>query len=878
MPSRSPSGPVGPVGPVGLSDGTDTQDAATRDAPGAAAPADVRIVDTPAVRVHHPGDLLDLVLATLGIGVVLVVALYAQATATGLTEDVQGFGTVVRRLLQVPQVLVGMIAWLVPLVALGELVLRRLVRQAFEAVGAGLVGILAAVGAGWLLARYGTADLTGPFSVGSVLDLHLSILPTLSGTTALLTAAGARSRRRTASGSWNAIWLALGIALITGLSTLPAVLMTVLIGRVVGLVVRYSSGVQTERAYGSALVDGIRRAGFTPVQLVRVRDVATAHPDGDEALAGDLAAVAITRYGDNRVYAMTTADGDRLDVVVLDGDRQVVGMLTRFWRSLRLRGIDGRAVVSLRQAAERAALLSYAAWSAGVSTPRLLAMAEAEDSMLLVQQHAHGAVPLREVPVELVTDDLLDAVWEQLCIAHGAGLAHRALTSDVVLVERFPARPVPGVDSAGGAEGVSGGARPDDLPTVSVPTVLLTGWESGDVASSELARRMDVSQMLAVLALRVGAERAVASAVRSLPDEDLVAVGPLLQSIALPRATREEARQHKGLLAEVRDALLERLPQADVEPERLVRFGVRTVLSIALTLAVVIIVITTIQFDKVTEALASASDEPWWIATAFLLGLVTFLGSALALVAFAPIKLPLWRVTMVQAASSFVALVAPAGIGPAALNLRMLTRRGVNNALAVASVGLVQVSQLVTTVALLVVLSLVSGTQEPLHLPPATVLVAGAVVVIGLAAALLVPRARQWALARTVPVWRQTWPRLVQMMGQPRRLAVAVAGNLLMTLGYLGAFAACLAAFGRELSLIDLAVIYLVGNATGAVVPSPGGLGAVELALITGLSGPGHIPLPIATSVVVLFRALTFWGRIPLGWLAMRALQRTGEL
>ena len=240
----------------------------------------------------------------------------------------------------------------------------------------------------------------------------------------------------------------------------------------------------------------------------------------------------------------------------------------------------------------------------------------------------------------------------------------------------------------------------------------------------------------------------------------------------------------------------------------------------------------------------------------------------------------MWRVTLVQAAASFVALVAPAGVGPAALNLRMLTRRGVPSPLAAASVGLVQVSQLITTVGLLVVLSLVSGTQEPLQMPPTAVLLGVGFVLVAAAAAMLVPAVRQWVLVRTVPVWKQTWPRLVQMLSQPRRLLVALGGNLLMTTGYLGAFYACLAAFGVQLSPIELAVIYLFGNAAGAVVPSPGGLGPVEIALIGGLVGSTgtEVTPAIATSVVVLFRALTFWGRVPIGWLAMRTLQRTGEL
>src|SRR5665648_849930 len=458
----------------------------------------VRIVDTPTVRVHHPADLVGAVLSLIAIVLVLVLAVFAHRTTTGITQDVQGVAVVVRRVLFVPvAVLEGLVTFIAPIAVLAELVMRRLVRQAFEAVAGGLLAVLTALLAAWLITELGVPDLRSAFSIWSrEANLALVTIPALmSGTAGLLTAAGQRSRRRTVAWSWNLLWVALGVALITGAVTLPGALLTVLIGRTTGLGLRYAFGVRSERAYGPALVAGIRRAGFTPVRLIRVRDVASTHPSGDDALATDLAAVAITRYGDNRVYAMTTENGDRLDVVVLDGDRQVVGILTRFWRSMRLRGIEGRAVVSLRQAAERAALLCYAAWSAGVCTPRLLGLAESEDSMILTQQHARGAVPLRDLPPDEVTDEVLDAIWKQLSIAHGAVLAHRALTADVVLVN-------PDADACPPDSPATGAQDPD------APVVLLTGWESGDVASSELARRMDISHLLAVLALKVGADRA----------------------------------------------------------------------------------------------------------------------------------------------------------------------------------------------------------------------------------------------------------------------------------------------------------------------------------------------------------------------------------
>lgn len=820
----------------------------------------VRIVDTPAVRVHHPGDLLAMVLCALGVAVVCVLAVYAQGTTEGLAEDVQGFDSVLRRILFVPvAVLETVITFVAPVAVLVELFWRRLPRQAAEAFAAGVLGALGATLGAWLISRFGIVELRTAFSVVSGGERVVLVPPMLSATAALLTAAGSRNRRRTLPWSWNLLWIALGVAAVTNAVTLPGAIVTLLVGRMVGLAVRYASGVQSERAYGAALVDGVRRAGFDPASLVRVRDVSAEHVDGEAGLAADLASVALTRNADHRVYAMTTRDGRRLDVVALDGDRQVVGMLARFWRSLRLRGIEGRGVVSLRQAAERTALLSYAAAAAGVRTPRLLGIAEAEDSMLLIQEHATDAVPLRDLPDEDLTDAVLDAMWEQVRLAHAAGLAHRSLSSDVVLVDR-----------TGAYAGGDGSDRPGG------PVALLTGWEQGDVASSELARRMDVSQLLAALAMRVGAERAVASASRVLPDHDLARIGPLLQSIVLPPVTREEAREHKEVLGELREALLAKLPEAQAEPERLVRFGVRTVLTLVLAAAAVIVVLTFFNFADIERALRQA--QPWWAAVAFACGLVTFLGSALAMVAFAPVRLPLWRTTLVQAAAAYVSLAAPAGIGPAALNLRLLQRRGVAVPVAVASVGLVQLSQLITTLAVLFVLYLFSGRDDLLALPSTAVVVALAVVAVAIGAVMLIPRVRGWVLARVGPVWRQTWPRLVQMLSRPSRFAVAVLGNLIMTFGYLGAFWASLAAFNLELSLIDLAIVYLLGNATGAAVPSPGGLGTVELTLIGLLWRTAGVATGLATSVVALFRGLTFWARIPVGWLAMRTLQRQGEL
>jgi uncharacterized protein (TIRG00374 family) len=149
------------------------------------------------------------------------------------------------------------------------------------------------------------------------------------------------------------------------------------------------------------------------------------------------------------------------------------------------------------------------------------------------------------------------------------------------------------------------------------------------------------------------------------------------------------------------------------------------------------------------------------------------------------------------------------------------------------------------------------------------------VAVLALLGALLtVPAIRQWVWLKVGPTLAQVWPQLVWIIGQPRRLILGLTGNFIQTAGYVAAFWASLEAFGKGgIPLINVALVFLVGNAAGSAVPVPGGLGAVEIALTTGLAGAG-LPTAVAAPVAVLFRALTYWARVPLGWIAWRYLQR----
>jgi undecaprenyl-diphosphatase len=104
------------------------------------------------------------------------------------------------------------------------------------------------------------------------------------------------------------------------------------------------------------------------------------------------------------------------------------------------------------------------------------------------------------------------------------------------------------------------------------------------------------------------------------------------------------------------------------------------------------------------------------------------------------------------------------------------------------------------------------------------------------------------------------------------KLSLLFGGSALVTFAYIGALAASVQAFGGGPGLVVLGAVYLGAAALAAVAPTPGGLGAIEAALVAGLTGVGVPPGP-AVSAVVLYRLATYWLPVLPGWLCWRFLQ-----
>jgi uncharacterized membrane protein YbhN (UPF0104 family) len=268
-----------------------------------------------------------------------------------------------------------------------------------------------------------------------------------------------------------------------------------------------------------------------------------------------------------------------------------------------------------------------------------------------------------------------------------------------------------------------------------------------------------------------------------------------------------------------------------------------------------------------------------WTAAAVAASALPVLAMSTALLAATPRPLPLGRTAVVQLATSFANALTPAGAGGVALNVRFLQRRGIPGAESVAVVGLVQLTSVITTITAMTLLLLGTGqvTATLLRLSPEGLALALAAAAAAAAVLVVWPAARARARAWVLVPLREAWPRLRETLRSPARLVGLTASHLAVTGGLALTLYLCLRAFDVQLPLTGLLLALLAGSAVAAAAPVPGGVGAVEAAT-TGAVVAAGAPAALALPAVLLFRLLTFWLRVPLGWLCLVLLRRRGAV
>ncbi|WP_458245554.1 lysylphosphatidylglycerol synthase domain-containing protein [Streptomyces sp. MAI_2237] len=850
-------------------------------------------------RVHRPSDLMRLMVGVLGIVLLLAIAAFAHGTTSGLEQDInKGTGQAPDLLIKIAGLASSIAILLVPVAfAIERLIKRDGLRIADGVLAAVLAhGVTLATDLWVAKAAPGSIQeaLTQP-SPGNIHALTDPVHGYLAPVIAYMTAVGMSRRPRWRAVLWIVLLLDAFSMLVTGYTTPFSIILTVLIGWTVAYGTLYAVGSPNVRPTGRTLMAGLRHVGFRPVTAAR-EEMPENHETGDRG----------------RRYFVTLEDGPPLDVTVVDREQQAQGFFYRAWRNLTLRGFATRSSLqSLRQALEQEALLAYAAIAAGANAPKLIATSElGPDAVMLVYEHTGGRT-LDSLADDEITDELLHDTWHQVRALQSRRIAHRRLVGDAILVDR------------------SG-------------TVILTDLRVGEIAAGDLLLRMDVSQLLVTLGLRVGAERAVTSAVAVLGPDAVADCLPMLQPIALSRTSRatlrrlareraqrereavleasrqakqarlEAADDHAGpalekpdkkavraearaekraideaideareedLLTQIRHQVLLIRPQAPVEPARLERVRPRTLISFIAGAIGAYFLLTQLTHIEFGPLIENAQ---WgWVVAALAFSAASYFAAAMALLGFVPERVPFLRTVGAQVAGSFVKIVAPAAVGGVALNTRFLQRAGVRPGLAVASVGASQLFGLGCHILMLLSFGYLTGTEKTPSLSPSRTVIAGLLTVAVLVLVVTsVPFLRKFVVTRVRSLFAGVVPRMLDVLQRPQKLVTGIGGMLLLTACFVMCLDASIRAFGQQGASLSIASVAVVFLAGNALGSAAPTPGGVGAVEATLTVGLIAVGLPkeVAAPAVLLFRLLTLWLPVLPGWLAFNQLSRKQAL
>jgi uncharacterized membrane protein YbhN (UPF0104 family) len=539
------------------------------------------------------------------------------------------------------------------------------------------------------------------------------------------------------------------------------------------------------------------------------------------------------------VLSAASAESNAPAVIELYGPHQRSGgTLRQLWGKLRLRGSETAPLqTSMRRAVEHRALMAIAIGDLGVANTSTIAIAELDRGWTL---YAHKSV--RGVPItQCATKTPVARVWESLRTLHDSQISHGDLNVKQITVD----------DGA----------------------VLFGGFGSAEYGATETQLQSDLAQLLVTTSALYDAKSAVGAAIDAFGKDAVLTASRRLTKSAVPKRIRQSVNGAGDALSRARTEVMRQTGADKIKTETITRFTRSQVIQMVLLGALVYVAYPFIS--TVPTFFSELRTANWWWA---LLGLavsgLTYVGAAAALWACTDGTVNFWKLSIAQVANTFAATTTPAGVGGLALSTRFLQKAGLSTLRATAAVALQQSVQVISHIVLLILFSTIAGASMNLShfVPDATVLYLIAGVALGIVGTFLfVPTLRRWLATDVRPRLKEVTSDLVDLAREPKRLALIVLGDAGTTLGAALALWASVEAFGGGASFVTCAVVTMVGGTLASAAPTPGGVGAVEAALIGGLAAFG-VPAAVGVPSVLLYRVLTCWLPVFIGWPVMRWL------
>ena len=540
--------------------------------------------------------------------------------------------------------------------------------------------------------------------------------------------------------------------------------------------------------------------------------------------------------------------GKPIELSVYGRDASDARVLAKLWRFFVYRDSGPTLILDRLQLVEHEAYLTLMAGRAGVLVPDVLAAGRfgpSRDAALVTR--APDGTTLAQAEAADLTDGTLDEILLAVLRLREAGFAHGMLGGDTVVVS---------------GQGVC--VRNFRRASASAPASRLD---------------TDLAAVLAAMAVRAGAERTAAAAVRVLDAGTARAALVHLQRSALDPVTVAALQHDKDLLPRLREAVasgigieVPKLAEAKRVSWANLLFAVGSLIGIWAIIGIL---------SGAGDSLEAIKGASWgWVALSFVFAQLPVVAEGWALLGAATGQLPFGRCVALETSNTFTALVG-GDVAVFAVRVRFFQRQG-SDAEAAVSSGVIATTASWTVKGLLFIVAIPFAVGS-FHASPdsgdhqaAVWIILAVVLAAGVAAALiaLVPRLRRLASRRIRPHLLNIWANVKLIAAEPRKIFYVLAGSTLSQLLMVFSLGAAVHAVGQQASLATLITVNTLAAILGGAVPVPGGLGVVEAGLIAGLTSAG-LPQDQAVAAVLIQRFFAsylppVWGWLTLAWMRRR--------
>lgn len=298
-------------------------------------------------------------------------------------------------------------------------------------------------------------------------------------------------------------------------------------------------------------------------------------------------------------------------------------------------------------------------------------------------------------------------------------------------------------------------------------------------------------------------------------------------------------------------------------------FRLKKSAAIQLLIAALALAILVPQLRQFSNSWSYLVDADWrWLLLAFAAMSTSIIFAALVYMALVPKKLSLKKTSLIQLATYFTNRLLPSGLGGIGFNALYLVRSTKMSRTDAAVFA--TANNLIGFVAFSLCFGItVALSNSKLHLPD--IPSRGTLIAIGVCALIV---------CLIVTFFKNIHKKVIDFLGHlvsvamtiirnPGRLLASVLYSVGITISYTVVLWASTKSVGISISLVDLFIAFIAGNAALTISPTPGGIGAVEASITAVLVSVGVSP-SLALAAVILFRTISYWIPIIPGYIAFR--------